>query len=110
MSKVPKLKKGSICPAIGEANAESYKKQVVAMGEDNFTQLKVVEQIAEGKIKIIPELLITGGDGNSGSPISALLGMELLGMVRKEHGKETLIEVGNTASKDVTPGKDNTKK
>jgi hypothetical protein len=33
------------------------------------------------KIKIIPEILITGGDGGSNGPISGLLGMELLNQV-----------------------------
>lgn len=69
--------------AIGKATADSYKLQVEAMGSDNFGRLKVVEQIASGKVKIIPELLIQGNTG-SDSPISGLLGMELLKTVKAQ--------------------------
>ena len=67
--------------AIGKATAEAYDLQVKAMGEDNFGQLKVVESIGMNNIKIIPEILITGGEGGSNGPISGLLGMELLNQV-----------------------------
>ena len=60
--------------AIGKSNAESYKLSVEAMGGDNFTKLKVTEQIGKEKIKIIPEILISGGDGSNG-PINGLLGL-----------------------------------
>ena len=64
--------------AIGKSNAESYKLSVEAMGGDNFTKLKVTEQIGKERIKIIPEVLITGnGDGQNG-PINGLLGLQLL--------------------------------
>lgn len=67
--------------AIGKATAEAYEKQVQAMGADNFGQLKVVESIGVNNIKIIPEILITGGGEGSNGPISGLLGMELLNQV-----------------------------
>jgi uncharacterized membrane protein YqiK len=66
--------------SIGNATAEAYKKQVEAMGADNFGKLKVVEQIATGHIKVIPEILINGGEG-SGGGVNSLIGMELLKMV-----------------------------
>lgn len=72
--------------AIGKSSAEAYKLAVEAMGGDNFTQLKVTEAIGTNKIKIIPEVLITGNDGGNGS-INGLLGLELLKQVQK---KETL--------------------
>jgi hypothetical protein len=70
--------------AIGKATAEAYEKQVKAMGQDNFSQLKVMESIGTNNIKIIPEILITGGDGANG-PISGLLGMELLKQVSEKN-------------------------
>lgn len=72
--------------AIGKSSAEAYKLAVDAMGGDNFTQLKVTEAIGTNKIKIIPEVLITGNDGGNGS-INGLLGLELLKQVQK---KETI--------------------
>ena len=65
--------------AIGKATAESYKLAVQSMGEDNFTKLKVTEQIATGKVRIIPEIQINGGGTNgSNSAIDGLLGLKLL--------------------------------
>lgn len=71
--------------AIGKSSAEAYKLAVSAMGGDNFTQLKITEAIGTNKIKVIPEVLIAGGnnDGANG-PISGLLGMELLKKVMKK--------------------------
>jgi len=59
------------------------------MGGDNFTKYKITEEIGKGKIKIIPEVLITGGNG-SDSPISGLLGMQLLEYIqeKKDEKKE----------------------
>ncbi|KAB1231797.1 SPFH domain-containing protein [Chryseobacterium viscerum] len=63
--------------AIGKSNAEAYKLSVEAMGEDNFTQLKVMESIANQNVKIMPDILIGGGDSANGG-ISGLLGLKLL--------------------------------
>jgi uncharacterized membrane protein YqiK len=65
--------------AIGKSSAESYRLAVTAMGGDNFTRLKVTEAIGKDKIKIIPEVLITGGGTDSpNGPISGLLGLKLM--------------------------------
>jgi uncharacterized membrane protein YqiK len=70
--------KGSAILAEGIANAESYQKQVEAMGSDNFAKLKIINAIAEGKVELMPKVLITGnGTGNS-SPVDALLGFSVL--------------------------------
>ena len=47
------------------------------MGGDNFANFKITEAIGENKIKIIPEFLIVGGNGEA-NPMSGLLGLELL--------------------------------
>jgi hypothetical protein len=70
--------------AIGKATAEAYDLQVKAMGEENFGKLKVTEMIGTNGIKIIPEILIQGGDGSNG-PISGLLGMELLKQIQDKN-------------------------
>ena len=72
--------------AIGKSNAESYKLSVEAMGGDNFTQLKVIESIAAEKVKIMPDVLIGGGDGANGG-ISGLLGLQLLEKLGKKIGE-----------------------
>jgi uncharacterized membrane protein YqiK len=63
--------------AIGKSSAESYKLAVSAMGGDNFTKLKVTEAIGKDRIKIIPEILISGGgEGGANGPINGLLGLQ----------------------------------
>lgn len=74
--------------AIGKSNAEAYKLSVSAMGGDNFTKLKVTEAIGRERIKIIPEVLITGnGDGQNG-PINGLLGLQLLDGIMDRNSKK----------------------
>ena len=74
--------------AIGKSSAESYKLAVEAMGGDNFTQLKVMESIGSQQVKIMPEILINGGDSANG-PISGLLGLQLLEGLRKKADKSS---------------------
>ncbi|NLR82143.1 SPFH domain-containing protein [Chitinophaga eiseniae] len=69
--------------AIGQSSAESYKLAVEAMGGNNFTQLKVMEAIGAQQIRIMPDVLIGGGDGANG-PISGLLGLKLLEDIGKK--------------------------
>jgi hypothetical protein len=74
--------------------------QLAAMGGDNFTKLKVTEAIGKERIKIIPEVLITGdGDGANG-PISGLLGLKLM----DDMTKKTIEENSKTAKKDDKKG------
>jgi len=61
----------------GKSTAESYKLQVDAMGKDNFGQLKIIEQIAQNNMKLIPETLISGGGNGSGN-LENMMGVLLL--------------------------------
>lgn len=65
--------------AIGESTADAYKLSVEAMGAGNFTKLKVTEELAKGKVKLIPEVLIQGSNGSG--PIEGMLGMKLMDML-----------------------------
>ncbi len=76
--------------AIGKSNAEAYQLSVTAMGGNNFTQLKITEAIGNSKIKVIPDVLIAGGNGDSANgPINGLLGLELLKEVMKKNEKDS---------------------
>lgn len=83
--------------AVGKATAEAYERQVQAMGADNFSKFKITEEIGKNGIKIIPEVLITGNDGN-GNPISGLLGLELLKQIQEKSNKEDSL---NSTTKDT---------
>ncbi len=68
--------------AVGEAMADAYRAQVEAMGGDNIARLKMVEAIAEGNIKIIPDILVSSS-GATGS-LSDMLTLFLTQKVVKE--------------------------
>jgi uncharacterized membrane protein YqiK len=61
--------------AIGEATAQAYNKQQQAIGEEAIKQIRIVELLANaiesGHIKIMPDVLVTGG----GQPMDGLIGM-----------------------------------
>ncbi len=86
--------------AIGKSNAESYKLSVEAMGGDNFTKLKVTEQIGKEKIKIIPEVLITGGGDGQNGPINGLLGLQLLDGIMDRNAKKEEADKKDNSSKN----------
>jgi uncharacterized membrane protein YqiK len=76
--------------AIGKSTAEAYELQVKAMGGDNFTRYKITEEIGKGGIKIIPDIIVGGGNGTDGS-LNGLMGLKLIEMLdekKKEDKKE----------------------
>lgn len=50
--------------AKGKSTAESYQLEVAAMGKDNFGSIRIVNALATGDLKLIPENLVIGGAGN----------------------------------------------
>lgn len=81
--------------AIGKSNAEAYKLSVEAMGGNNFTQLKIMENIASQNVKIMPDILIGGGGDSANGGISGLLGLQLLEQLQKK----------NIETKEIKPEK-----
>jgi uncharacterized membrane protein YqiK len=77
--------------AIGEAKADAYKAQVEAMGGDNIAMLKVVEAIAEGNLKIIPDILVSsnGASGNLGDILTLFLTQKVAKDAKKAGEEET---------------------
>lgn len=84
--------------AIGRSTAEAYQLQVTAMGEENFSRLKIAEEIGKGNIKIIPDLLIQGGDSTEGS-LSGLMGLQMLQILNSQ--TKELVNSGPTSSDAV---------
>jgi uncharacterized membrane protein YqiK len=74
--------------AVGQSSAEAYRLAVEAMGGDNFTKMKVMETIGQEKVKIIPDVLITGEGGGANGAIGGMLGLRLLDMLKTEHKTE----------------------
>ncbi len=54
--------------AIGNATAEAYSRQSAAVGQGPLAMIEVMKRVADGNIKITPDIMVGGGnDGNAGS-------------------------------------------
>ena len=87
--------------AKGQADAESYRLAVDAMGKENFTTFKVTEEIGRNHIKIMPDMLIGGGQNGGGGPMEGLLGLQILDMMGKKINKED--DPKDITSEEVKP-------
>ena len=56
---------GVAIEAKGSATAEAYEKQKQAIGQEGVIAVQVAEKIAGGNVKIVPDTLVTGGDGGA---------------------------------------------
>jgi len=49
--------------AIGQATAEAYRKQNAALGQEAITAIEVIKKVAEGNVRITPDILVSGEKG-----------------------------------------------
>jgi uncharacterized membrane protein YqiK len=63
--------------AIGQATAEAYRKQNAALGQTAITAIEVIKKVAEGNIRITPDILVAGDKGG-------LIDVLLAQLVKKE--------------------------
>lgn len=56
---------------VGLGTAKAYEAQAEAIGKTNLAMIKLLQEIAAGKVKITPDFLIQGGDGQGGSLFTA---------------------------------------
>lgn len=76
--------------AVGRSTAEAYELQVKAMGDENFTRYKIMEEIGRGNIRIIPDIMINGGtNSTSDGSLSGLMGLKLLEMTEERKAPNT---------------------
>jgi uncharacterized membrane protein YqiK len=87
--------------AIGEATAKSYEQQVHAMGAENFSKFKITEEIGKNNIKIIPQVLITGGNDSGNGAINGLLGMNLLNQIQVQENAEKSVKATEVKPTEV---------
>lgn len=63
-----------VTKAIGEAEASVLKQKTEAVGSVAYAQMAVAKSLADNKIKLVPEILITGQNGEGGGGLlNALL-------------------------------------
>ena len=49
--------------AIGQATAAAYRKQNEALGQEAVTAIELIKKIAEGGVRITPDILVSGDKG-----------------------------------------------
>jgi uncharacterized membrane protein YqiK len=91
--------------AVGKSSAEAYELAVKALGGDNFTRFKITEELARSQVKLIPDVLIQGGNGSGGSAIDGLLGLKLMEMMDPKAKEEILNELKALPEPPAEPGK-----
>ncbi|MFH0775503.1 MAG: SPFH domain-containing protein [bacterium] len=65
--------KGAEIRAVGMARAEAYKVQVEALGQKATTLVNIITALAEKGAKIVPDILVTGGNGGGVEGLAATL-------------------------------------
>ena len=74
----------------GDGVAAAYIAQKDAIGQQNVAIIKLVQEIAAGKIQIVPQVLVGGGEGSSsGNLFNTWLAQMIAQNVPKNEGKET---------------------
>ena len=73
--------------AIGRAVATAYTEQRQALGPEALAAIEIMKQIAEGKIKITPDILVSGGQGSDGS--TGVMGALVAQMLARQIAPET---------------------
>ena len=59
---------------VGQGTAAAYKAQTDVLGPERIAAIKLIQEIATGKVTITPNVLVSGGDGSqSGNLINAIL-------------------------------------
>jgi len=60
--------------AIGKATAAAYQQQADALGQQPMSVIEIMKQVAQGKIKITPDILVQGaGDGKDGGSSNSVM-------------------------------------
>jgi len=73
--------------AKGTSTAEAYKLEVAAMGREVFGQIRVIDRIAAGNLKFIPENLVIGGGGGGGEGNTLVNGLFGIALLEKLSGR-----------------------
>ena len=58
--------------AIGQATAEAYVRQAAAVGQGPLAMIEVMKRVSDGKIKITPDIMVSGGQNGDGASSNML--------------------------------------
>lgn len=71
--------KGAEVEAVGLARAAGYRAQVEALGSTATALVNVINALAEGRVKFVPDILVTGSNGSGAFDGLAATAMKFLG-------------------------------
>src|SRR5512136_2974274 len=71
----------------GDGVAAAYNAQKEAIGQQNVAVIKLMQEIAAGKIQIVPQTLVGGGGDNSGNLFNAWLAQMMTQNIAKKEEK-----------------------
>jgi uncharacterized membrane protein YqiK len=63
--------------ATGTARADTYRAGVEALGGQNYTAMQIMQIIGDRQVRLIPDVLVSGSNGNSNGLVDGLLSMIL---------------------------------
>ena len=72
----------------GQGVADAYNSQKNAIGQQNVAIIKLIQEIAAGKIQIVPQTLVTSGDSGSSNLLNTWLAQMISQNVPKTGEKE----------------------
>lgn len=74
----------SIIRAKGEAQAKAYREQVEALTAQGVTAVEVVKAITAAGLKITPDVMVTGGDGDKNGASGGLVNLLLANLIQNQ--------------------------
>ena len=72
----------------GAGIAAAYNAQKDAIGQQNVAIIKLIQEIAAGKIQIVPQILVAGSEGSSGNLFNAWLAQMMAQNAPKNEGEK----------------------
>src|SRR2546425_1200071 len=73
--------------AVGAAKAEAYRLGIEALGPSGYTALQLTSLLGEHKVKLVPEIAVSGADGGPTRLADVLIGRMLQGRGGGSRGK-----------------------
>jgi uncharacterized membrane protein YqiK len=68
----------------GEAKADAYRAGVNALGGNSYVALQMMQAIGEGKVRVVPDVAVNGGD-RGGGLLDGVLGMMLWNQTKESN-------------------------
>jgi uncharacterized membrane protein YqiK len=75
--------------ATGNAKAETYRAGVEALGENGYTAMQMMQIIGTSNVRLIPDILVGGGNGSANGLVDGLLSMILWNQAGNKQGETT---------------------